>query len=384
MFMVFWISLAIIFYVIVGYGLILLVLQAIIGRRPVPKSPGQTSVSFLIPAHNEAREIALKIENTLMLENPENHSVQILVVSDGSTDGTADIARGYADRGVEVLETEGHAGKLAAVNWAITHLTGEIVIFSDANSLLSSGTLVAIMQHFGHEDIGGVCGRISVSEKSKGKIGKAEGIFWRYDQALKRAESDLGGTVSAQGSIYALRGALVAPINPGCADDFVMSVRAVQAGYRLVFEPDATTQEQVTEQVGREMGRRIRSTEMGWRGLMEHRSLLNPVRYGLYAWQLFSHKFLRRMVPFLLVALYISTIFLLDAGWFYVLCFVAQTLIYATALLAAFIPAVGRLPGAGFAFFFVISNVAMTLGLLNYARGNKLSKWTPVRDEPES
>jgi cellulose synthase/poly-beta-1,6-N-acetylglucosamine synthase-like glycosyltransferase len=272
-------------------------------------------------------------------------------------------------------------GKLEAMNWALSRLTGEIVVFSDANAILAPGSLTALMRHFADPEIGGVCGQISVAKSSTGGIGKSESLFWRYDQALKHAESSLGGTVSAQGSIYAVRRELTAPIAPGCADDFVMSVRVVRAGYRLAFEPDATTEEHVTDKLGRELGRRVRSTEMGWRGLMENRSLLNPFRYGLYAWQLISHKFLRRLVPVFLILAFLANLFLLDDGWFYRATFVAQALLYGTAALAALIPPLRGLPGVGMATFFVGANLAMLMGILNYMRGRRISKWTPIRED---
>ncbi|MEM1373310.1 MAG: glycosyltransferase family 2 protein [Pseudomonadota bacterium] len=381
MLVLFWTALFLIFYVIAGYGLLLLVLLAIKGRRPMPKLQTPMKISFLIPAHNEERVIAAKLENTLTLDNPLGHDIEIAIVCDGCTDRTAEIAQSFADRGVLTLPTESHDGKLAAMNWALPQLSGDVVIFSDANSLLSQNALVALMTHFADPKVGGVCGQISVSKSSKGGIGKSDSLFWRYDQALKHAESSLGGTVSAQGSIYAIRRALTGPINPGCADDFVMSVRVVHDGYRLAFEPDAVTEEHITEKLRQEAGRRVRSTEMGWRGLMENRSLLNPVRHGLYAWQLFSHKFLRRLVPAFLVIAFFANLFILDEGWFYGLTLLAQVALYGAAAIAALVPAFRKVPGVSMAMFFVSSNIAMLLGLVNYMRGRKLSKWTPIREE---
>lgn len=379
---VFWGAVALLFYVIIGYGLLLMVLAMVMPRKSVCAPVKGLTVDFLIPAHNEAACIADKIRNTLALENPHGHSVRVWVVSDGSSDKTVALAQALAAKHpqVRVIETPGRLGKLAAMNMVMPQLDGDIVVFSDANAMLAPKTLKALMRHFGDAQVGGVCGQISVGGKGTGQIGKAEGFFWRYDQALKAAEGQLGGVVSAQGSIYAMRRKLVPDVPPGAADDFFISVAAVDAGFLLAFEPQATTREAVTEKAGKEMGRRIRSTEMGWRALMHYRHLMNPLRTGLYGWQLFSHKFLRRMAPFALIALFISNAFLLDAGLFYQGLFAAQVAGYGLTSWAWFSPWVRRLPLVGKGMFFVMGNLAMLLGLVQYWRGQESSIWTPVRE----
>lgn len=377
---IYWAAMALLVYVVAGYGLVLIVMARFAPARAViaPKQP--MVVDFLIPAHNEAACIRDKILNTLSLENLAAHQVRITVIDDGSTDGTADFARATAGDRVNVVETAGRLGKLAAMNGVVPDLTGDVVVFSDANAMLTPQTLTALMRHFGDADVGGVCGQISVDAAKAGQIGKAESLFWRYDQALKAAESRLGGTVSAQGSIYAMRRALVPSVPPGTADDFYISAAAVAAGQRLVFEPNATTQEAVTEKAGQEMGRRVRSTEMGWRALMAYRHLMDPRATGVYAWQLISHKFLRRMTPFALIALFLANLPLIGAGWFYTLTGLGQILGYGLVALAWGRPSVRRLPLVGTAMFFVMGNLAMLLGLVRYWQGQKSSIWTPVRE----
>lgn len=377
---VFWAAVAFLAYVIFGYGLVLQVLAELVPARPLTAICEAQRVDILIPAYNESACIADKIRNTLALRNPDGHAVQITVVDDGSTDGTADIVRALGLPEVRLIETPGRLGKLAAMNLVVPQLTGEIVVFTDANAMLAPNSLMALVRPFADPEVGGVCGQISVDAKKAGQIGKAEALFWRYDQAMKAAEARLGGVCSAQGSIYAMRRALVPDVPPGAADDFYISVAAVEAGFRLEFAPEALTQEVVTERAGQEMGRRVRSTEMGWRALMRYRALMNPFRTGWYGWQLLSHKGLRRMAPFTLIVIFISNLFLIPEGWFYALSGLLQIAGCALVALAWAVPAVRKLPLVGAAMFFVMGNLAMLLGLLQYWQGRESSLWTPVRE----
>ena len=372
-------SLTMIVYVIAVYPLLLLVLARIKGPRVVSERSTPRRVDFLIPAHNEAAVIREKVANTLALANPDGHRLSVLVISDGSTDATVKEASASGDPRVRVIETKGRAGKLGALNEGLEALAGDVVVFSDANALLSDQALAAIIRHFEDPQVGGVCGQISIA-KTGGEIAAADSLFWRYDQLMKQAESDLGGVVSAQGSLYAIRRELCAPVPAGFADDFIMSVGVVDQGYRLAFEPRATAVEAVTEHAGNEFQRRVRSTTMGWRGLMRMRHLMNPFTQGLYGWQLLSHKGLRRLTPaFLLIAL-LSNLALLGAHPLLTLLGLGQLLFYSIAALAYVFPSMRKLPLAGKIMFFTTSNIAMGVGILDYYRGKEISIWTPVRE----
>ncbi|MCE6953154.1 glycosyltransferase family 2 protein [Cereibacter sphaeroides] len=376
---IFWLCAVALVYSIAGYGLLVAALSRLAPRRePVPPTSPMT-FSFLIAAHNEAAHIEAKIRNTLT-QDAGGHSVEVIVVSDGSTDRTVELAQGVADPRVTVLELSQHQGKADAINMGLAACRGDVVVFTDANSLLEPGSLLAIARHFGDPQVGGVCGRITVPSGKSGPTGRAEGLYWRYDQAIKTAESRLGGTVSAQGSIYAIRRELTKPLIMGCADDFLMSVNAVAAGRRLVFEPGAATSEPVSEKLGREMGRRTRSTERGWRALMVHRALMNPLRTGWYGWQLFSHKLVRRLNPLFLIGLFVSNLALIGQHWLYSVTAAAQLIFYAAGLAAMAFPAFRRFRPAALAAFFLFTHVAMLRGILRYYSGHKSVTWRPVRE----
>ena len=377
---IFWISAIVLFYSFVGYGLVLLMLSRL---RPKPKAVKDwvpPKVSFLIAAYNEAAVIADKLNNTLGLD-PHGAEVEIVVVSDGSSDGTAEIARTFDDPRITVLEP-GRLGKAAALGAGLEHCTGGLVVFSDANAMLADGTLIALLRHFADPDVGGVCGQITVegAGEKKGGLGFSEGLFWNYDQALKLAETRLGGAVSAQGSVYALRRSLAAEPKAGCTDDFMISVRAVSEGRRLVFEPQARTTEIVTESVSSEMRRRVRSSERGWRSLMANAALMNPFKHGWYAWQLFSHKLVRRLNPLFLILLFVSNLALVGQGWFYGFMAVGQIAFYALAFAALAKPAFRQFKPASIASFFVLAHVAMAVGFFRYISGRTSVLWTPSRE----
>lgn len=373
---IFWLLFFLLVYSFFGYGLVLLVLSRLRGHRKVDPDFTPPSVSFLIAAYNESPVIADKLRNTLSLD-PGGARLEIIVVSDGSDDGTADVARSIQDDRITVLEP-GRLGKAAALGHGLEHCSGDIVVFSDANAILEPGSLRALLCHYSDPDVGGVCGQITIA-KSKGGIGSSESLFWRYDQALKLAESRLGGAVSAQGSVYSLRRELAAQPAAGCTDDFVISTAAVAAGKRLIFEPNARTSEIVTESVSSEMRRRVRSSERGWRSIIYRAGLMNPFRHGWYAWQLFSHKFIRRLNPFLLILFLAVNLALIGHGWFYDLMAVCQVLFYLMALAGLLRPALRRIKPIGIATFFVFAHAALFFGFMRYARGQKSVLWTPSR-----
>jgi len=378
MLLLFWALLGLILYSLAGYGLLVIGLARLRGAPAAPPPGPPLDAVLLIAAHNEEADIGAKLENALSLDMGP-HRLEIVVACDGCTDRSAEIVRGYGARGVRLVEIVPHRGKRFAIDAALEQIDCDVVVFSDANSLFEPQSLAVLLRHFADASVGGVCGNLVVPERRRGWLGRCEAIYWRYDHALKTAESRLGGAVSAQGSLYAVRRELLAPLPEASADDLVTSLRVVAAGQRLVFEPLAVTREAVSDSGTGEFRRRVRSTERGWRGLMLYRELLDPQRSGAYALRLFSHKVLRRLIPFLLVALALVNLRVLAEGAFYVATALAQALVYGAALLGWLSP---RLRGSAcfsVPLFFVMGQVAMALGVLNVLRGRRSDRWQPVR-----
>jgi cellulose synthase/poly-beta-1,6-N-acetylglucosamine synthase-like glycosyltransferase len=377
----FWALAATIFYIYFGYGLLVILLASLRPRRRVLPSVQPLSATLLIAAHNEAPNIPRKLENALSLDLGP-HTLEILVVSDGSRDDTALEARKFVDRGVRTIEIRDHVGKANAMNRALTEISTDVVVFSDADSAIDQRALVNLLRHFGDPEVGGVCGSIELAARKRGWLGQGEAMYWKYDHALRAAENRLSGAVSAQGTLYTVRRELLHPLVPAVADDSLNSLRVVAQGKRLVFESEATVELSVTSSSKLEFGRRVRMTERGWRGLMLMSQLLNPWRYGFFSVQLFSHKVLRRLGPFFLLLVAVANLGLIAKHPIYDVSAVLQAIFYALAGVGWAMAGRGK-SWTSIPFFFVLGNCAMAIGVINALRGKRTDKWSPAR-EPAS
>lgn len=378
----FWTVAALLAYSYAGYGLFILLLSRLVAGRKRQQSVSDSvpplRATLLIAAHNEASTIREKLENAMSLDTGP-HQFDVVVVSDGSTDGTPDTVRALDIRSVRLIEITDHKGKMHALNMGVAAIDADVVVFSDANSKFRKDALRHLLAHFADPAVGGACGGLTVTKGRRSWLGRGEAIYWAYDNAQKEAESALGGAVSAQGSLYAVRRALLDPLPAAVADDLVNSLRVVAQGKRLVFEPRAVTEESVTGNAIEEFGRRVRSTEQGIRGLFMMRELLNPFRYGFYALQLFSHKVLRRLTPFLLLLFLALSLALAPTHAFYAAVAMLQVVGYAVAGLALVIPKLRRLPLVSFPTFFVVGHAAMGLGVVRFLLGRRTERWRPAR-----
>lgn len=367
-------------YAYVGYPILLLLLSRF-RARPVQKGTGEPSFSIIIPAHNEAQIIAKKVDSILNQDYPAS-LVEVLVASDGSTDDSAAIVAAHADRGVRFLDYP-RAGKAATLNRAVGETRHEIVIFTDANAILAPGLLRALASPFADPEVGGV----SANEQRDPSVtaspaGLGERIYWEYDKWVKQVESQIGSIVSASGSLYAIRRELFVPISdPSATDDFAISTQVIRAGYRLVFEPDAVTWEPPVAKDDIEFNRKVRIVTRGLRSVWGIRELLLPWRSGFYSVQLFSHKIVRRLVGGAAVAIFITNLSLVKRP-FWRLVLVKQLAFYGLAL-------VGwrgsghrwaRKPWYYLPYYFCLSNIAATLGIVQFLRRRRVTIWEPRRD----
>lgn len=365
-------------YALFGYGLIIQVAAAVRGKI-APTPPAEPlHVAIVIAARNEERHIAGRVKNALE-QNVEPHRLDVFVVSDGSTDATAERARHAA---ATVIELAQHSGKAEALNAALDALPSriDVVCFTDANTHFEPGAVLHLLSHFGDNGVVGTCGQLTVSNRRQSWIGAAEALYWAYDNWLKSAENSMAGAVSAQGGIYALRRRGVAKVPLGVADDAYLSLNARKLlKGRLVYEPKALAKEAVSVKIASELGRRIRSTEQGWRTLLLLKELLNPIRYPLFSLQLWSHKVLRRLIPVLLISLFLSSIASLHDGNIYAYATYAQTALYCLMLSPIVLPPLRRLPGAKVGTFFLMGQYAMLIGMIRALLLKPSGAWSPVR-----
>lgn len=378
---IFWLAIAWLVYAYVGFPALVVAVGAL-RRRRVRARAITPPVSMLIAAYNEADVIAEKLANTLALDYPAE-CLQVIVGSDGSSDETAAIAANH--RGVNVLALP-RQGKVRTLNRAVEHARGDILVFTDANTLCEPGALRALAANFADPDVGGVAGHTSYRVERGGESsGEGERLYWSYDTLLKQLESQTGSIVSAHGGLYAIRRTLWKPIaDAGVTDDFAISTEVVARGYRLVFEPAARAIERTVTQARHEFGRRVRLMTRGLRGVLLRRNLLNPFRFGFYAVTLFSHKVARRLVPVALAALFLTSLALSATGPFYRSAAVVQLAFYT---LAAAGYALRRRPLGRWAllyipFYYVMANLACGIAFLRLLRGHRIEVWQPQRHTP--
>lgn len=376
----FWLSIASLAYVYGGFPL----LVAGVGRwrrRQVRRAPITPPVTLIIAAYNEEATIAARLDNALALDYPPDR-LQIIVASDGSTDATERIAAAYAGRGVVVLRLP-RQGKIHALDDAVSHATGEVLVFSDANTMCDPDAIRALVRNFADPAVGGVAGHTGYRLQAKSESSsRGESLYWDYDTWLKQMESLTGSIVSAHGGLYAVRRALYRrSADPAVTDDFAISTAVVEQGYRLVFDPDARATELAVPEASREFRRRVRLMTRGLRGVLMRRRLLNPFRFGFYAVVLFSHKVARRLAPLFLLGLAGGSAYLATTDALYLAAASGQALFYGVAL-AGFLlrrAGVGGLKVVYVPFFYCMANLACALALVELLRGRRIELWQPQR-----
>lgn len=297
----FWGSILLILYTYFGYPILISLVPSRGAKKTDADAPPFTpTVTLLVAAYNEKAVIEEKIRNSLGSEYPRDR-LQVLIVTDGSDDGTPDLVQKYLDQGVELLHQPERRGKMAAINRAMQHVRGEVIVFSDANNLYQSDTIQRLAQPFSDPEVGAVTGA-KVILKGDGDLGESEGLYWKYESYIKKQESRAGSCTSVAGEILAIRkAAYIRPPDNIINDDFFTAMQVVRQGYRLVYEPRARSSERVSPSARDEVIRRRRINAGRYQAIAMSRQLL-PFDKPLLVWQILSHKFMRPLVPFFMIA----------------------------------------------------------------------------------
>ncbi|MEJ7589954.1 MAG: glycosyltransferase family 2 protein [Planctomycetaceae bacterium] len=379
----FWSSIAVILYTYLGFPLVTW-LRSVLLPRPFHTAGITPNVSVLIAAHNEESSIGDKVRNMLALDYPADR-LQIVVVSDGSTDRTMEILRTFNDPRVIVLELL-RGGKAAALNSGAKHCTGEILVFSDANSMFDQAALRALVAPFADTTVGGVAGdQRYLKGGSRSAADAGERSYWNFDRMMKDWQSRAGNVTSATGAIYAIRCSLFRTVPEGVTDDFATSTQVIAQGYRLVFAPDAVAYEPVAASSGVEFSRKVRIITRGLRGVLQMRTLLNPLLHGFYSVQLFSHKVLRRQMAFPLLLLLITSVLLARTSPVCLCAAIGQISFYGAAVVGCVLNAtsVGCKKPFSIAYFFCLVNFACVIATFHSLAGRRVVVWNPQRAKPE-
>jgi cellulose synthase/poly-beta-1,6-N-acetylglucosamine synthase-like glycosyltransferase len=374
----FWFSGVFILYSYFGYPLVLKIISLFKPARRSMNAPSlERKVTLLISAYNEEAVIEEKILNSLALHYPRS-LLEIVVVSDGSTDTTCDIVSRYADRGVKLWHYEGRIGKTACLNQAVRRAEGEVIVFSDANSQYNKEAIRELVKHFADERVGFVTGRtIYVSgdaEKAPGSIG----LYSKIEQWTKTLESEIGSCVGADGAIFAIRKALYRPLNGFDINDFVIPLNVVKQGYWGKLENNAFCLEKTAGAPRDEFYRQVRIANRTIRALVNHADLLNPLRFGFLSFEIFSHKVVRLFVPFFMLLLFLTSLGLAVHASFYLLFFTGQLFFYfAAGLNHSFDGPKGASRLFSIPHTFSLVNLAIAYGWIQYFKGETYVVWAP-------
>ena len=374
---VFWISVCILFYVYLGYGLLLSLLIAVSKKHALPTGDVPVPVTLVVPAYNEEPFIKKKIQNCLSLSYPRD-LLTILFVTDGSTDNTVALVASHP--GINHLHQPERKGKTAALNRAMQVVNTPHVVFSDANALLHPDSIQNLLRHFKDPTVGGVSGEKRIAAIDDTAVGVGERIYWQYESMLKRADAFFYTVIGAVGELFAIRTALYEPLEESIIlDDFVLSARICLKGYRFAYDRDAFATEGPSETISEEQQRKIRISAGCFQALVLLKSFLNPFSNWRLTFQYVSHKVLRwTLCPVLVPLLFFSNAVLAFSGdtIFYLASFALQCGFYAFALLGWWFSGKRRFSKPFLVpYYFVFMNLSLYIGFSRFLTGRQSAVW---------
>ena len=372
----FWLSACMIVYVYLGYPFCAFLLSKIM-RRSVQKDDIRPKVSILIAAYNEESCIANTIQNKLSLDYPKE-LLEIIVISDGSTDRTDELVNDFSEHGVLLIRQEPRAGKTAALNKGVDHANGEIIIFSDANSMYASNTATHLVSCFADESVGYVTGKMIYVNPNGTTVGDGCSAYMRYENRLRAYETAIGSVVGVDGGVDAMRRELYTQLNPDQLPDFVQPLKVIEKGYRVVYEPEALLQEEVSKDESGEYRMRVRVALRALWALSDMKTLLFGKGGFLFAWQIWSHKLFRYLCFFWFILLFITNLLLIKNEVFFTILFFMQVIGYILPLIALQIISSNKVNKVfKIIQYLLIINTASAHAFLKFIRGEKQIMWTP-------
>ena len=369
------VSVLVLAYVVVGYPLLLRLIVAVRGPRHVRQEDITPTVSFVISAYNEAAVIRAKLENALAIDYPPDRR-EIVVISDCSEDGTDGIVAEFAGRGVRLLRQTERRGKTAGLNRSLPLLTGDIVVFSDANAMYEPDALRKLTRNFADAEVGYVTGEARYMVTGQAVADEGERAYWDYEMDLKRLETRIGSMVGGDGAIYAIRRPLWKTLPEDAINDFLNPLQIVEAGWRGVYEPEAICYEETSGAFKSEYKRRVRIVSRSWRAVFQARGVLNPFRVGLFSWCLISHKVMRWNAGLFAAvgAMAALTLIVESIVWWPV---PALAVTVASVALATLTPRGRR--AVSMASYFAVINAASFVGILKGSVGKVSGVWATPR-----
>jgi len=370
----FWFSLSLVIYIYIGYPLCI-ALMSILVNKPVEKKQINTTVSILISAYNEEKFIARTIQNKL---EQDYSDFEIIIISDGSTDNTDEIIQSFTDPRIKFIRQEPRQGKTAALNRAVSKARGDIIVFSDANSIYENNALKFLISNFADPRVGYVTGKMIYTNKDSSLISDGCDSYMRYENNIRKYETQFNSIVGVDGGIDAIRKDLFEPLNPDQLPDFAQPLHVIKKGYRVVYEPAALLREESLTEQSTEYRMRVRVSLRALWALLDMRALLNPIRFPIYSWQLLSHKVLRYIAWLPVAFILLSTPFLFGTGVIFKVLMLLQLLFYSCAVIGFQLRSSSNNPFLITApYYFLLINTAAALAFIQFIRGKKQIMWVP-------
>jgi cellulose synthase/poly-beta-1,6-N-acetylglucosamine synthase-like glycosyltransferase len=375
----FWVCLGLVIYIYAGYPAAVYLLGRLL-KRDVGKADFEPMIAVVISAFNEEREIEQTVVNKLSQDYPQNR-LEVIVVSDGSTDRTDEIVRGLVDQSkgrLRLLRQDPRQGKTQALNLALRQTSAEIIVFADANSVYAPNALRSLVRVFADSSVGYATGRMIYVNPGSSGVGEGSGTYMTYENLLRELETRLGSIVGVDGGIDAIRRELYTPMRPDQLPDFVLPLSVVLRGKRVVYEPDAMLYEPALSDAEHEFRMRVRVSLRAFWALYDKRKLLNPLRYPLFAWQVTSHKLLRYGAFMPLAGLFVFNVWVVDERPIYFLLLLLQSAFYAAAALGHIFRRSPQVhPKLLSPYYFVVLNLACVTAFWKFLLGQKMVLWTP-------
>ena len=361
-----------------GYPILLFLIANLFSNKREVDTKYCPKITMLVAAYNEESNILKKIENFTHINYPKN-KMELIIGSDGSNDKTNEIITDNASEQIRPILYSNRRGKAAVLNDIVQKAQGDILIFSDANTIYDKHAINKLVCYFSDKNIGGVCGRLVLLNPNSNLGGKGEQLYWNYENFLKRYEGKFKTVLGANGAIYALRKDLYQrlPEDKVIMDDFILPLKAVEQGYDVIYDAKAFAEETTSPDVKGEFQRKVRIGAANYNAIKEIKKLLNP-RRGFVAFGLWSHKILRWFIPFLLIIFFVTNLFLLS-HIHYIVFMCLQILFYLIALLGYFLNnSKYSLRILFYPFYFCTINLALAIGFYKFLTQSQKPAWKRV------
>lgn len=367
-------------YVYIGYPILLFIIRSVYTKSHKIDEINTPKVTLIVSCYNEVDVIQDKMSNCKAIDYPQEN-LEIIFVSDGSTDGTDELIKEYCNDQIKIIRQEGRLGKTSGLNLAVDAAQGDLIVFSDANAMYQQDAIKKLVRHFSDEHVGLVVGAAIYTDGNENSAAQSENSYWEYELTIKRWESDIHSVVGGDGAIYAIRKELYDPLDAKDINDFVNPLEIIAKGYRGIFDRDAICLEETAGDFNKEARRKERIVNRSFRGLMKVKRVMNPFKTGFFALEIISHKLLRWLIPFFLLGIAVTSVIHSYQG------FVFFQGLYLLEMLFLWLAVVGYLKHQQqeiskaffIPYYFLMVNYFSMIGVLKALSGNIQVTWSSPR-----